>query len=243
MSPVYTDPSMVDPFSIMPDLPAIQRAHAAAVGQYAPFQLTGGVQLPSFPPGEQEPLPQSGQELGPGQELVIMEAGWGALLPLAARGLSALARSRWLAGLLTGGAGVALLGNGGGNGAEVALRNGAAINGVPVGGPGMPEPSKFMIAKEWTIRMDSKEGDFNMHFFRLIDGRVMSHNTRTKIWKIWRPKKHIVISANPRVKTLGKLARLNKRVEKMLRPYQPRQPRVKLVPSGALSAIERKALR
>jgi len=118
------------------------------------------------------------------------------------------------------------------------------VNGVPISGPGVPEPPQHMIAKHWKIKMESqKYGTFQMYYWRLIDGRCMSYHSPTKTWHIWKPKKHIVISSNPRIKTLTKLSRLNKRVEKMLKPYT--KTRVKIVGAGGkgtLSPLEKKVL-
>jgi len=129
-------------------------------------------------------------------------------------------------------------------GTDLAVGHEAWVNGVPTGGPGVPEPPKYMIAKAWNVKVDSKQyGTFRMQYFRLIDGRCMSYHSPTRTWKIWKPKKHIVISSNPRVKMLSKLNQLNKRVTKMLKPYQPRPPKTKIVPGRALSAIERAELK
>ena len=161
--------------------------------------------------------------------IAAISAGIGALLPVGPGGEVIPG-----AGSPTPGAGVVTMPGG----------RQIAIDGIPVGGPGVPEPPKYMIAKEWNVKVDSKQyGTFRMYYFMLHDGRCMSYHSPTKGWKIWKPKKHIVISSNPRVKMLSKLNRLNKRVEKMLKPYQPRPPRTKLVPSRALSSIERAALK
>lgn len=120
------------------------------------------------------------------------------------------------------------------------------VNGVPVGGPGVPEPPKWMIAKEWNVKVDSKEyGTFRMYYFRLTDGRCMSYHSPTMTWKIWRPKKHIVISKDPRVSNLRKLGRLNKRVEKMLRRFQPKKTGfpARALARRYLSTAERKLLK
>jgi len=130
-------------------------------------------------------------------------------------------------GLIAGGAGAAIGEVAGevlaapGTGEEVGHE--VIINGVPTGGPGVPEPPKWMIAKAWNVKVDSQTyGTFRMYYFMLTDGRCMSYHSPTKTWKIWKPKKHIVISKDPRVSTLRKLGRLNKRVEKMLKPFQPK---------------------
>lgn len=133
-------------------------------------------------------------------------------------------------------------GNGGGvlPGAPVPT----VVNGVPISGPGVPEPPGYMISRHWKVKVESqKYGTFQMYYWSLTDGRQMSYHSPTKTWKIWKPKKHIVISSNPRVKMLAKLNRLNKRVEKMLKPYQPKKPRTQIVPARALSSIERAALK
>lgn len=88
----------------------------------------------------------------------------------------------------------------------------AAIDGVVLQGPGVKEPYPGMIAKSWTIRFDSKQGDFKVQYWRLIDGRVLSHNQRTGIYHIWRPKKHLVLTSSPRIGQLVKAARLINRL-------------------------------
>ncbi len=74
--------------------------------------------------------------------------------------------------------------------------------GVPLGGPGLAEPPAGWVAKEWHIQLNSKSGSFQLQFYRLIDGRVMCYNQRTKGWKIWKPSKPMVISRNPKIKQL-----------------------------------------
>jgi len=80
---------------------------------------------------------------------------------------------------------------------------GTLVNGVPISGPGVPEPPQQMIAKHWHVKFESKKyGTFQMFYWRLIDGRCMSYHSPTKTWKIWRPRKHLVISRDPRVSNL-----------------------------------------
>jgi len=68
------------------------------------------------------------------------------------------------------------------------------VNGVSVSGPGVPEPPRAMVAKQWTTHAYSKTiGTFEIFFFMLIDGRIMMYNPAVKGWKIWRPKKPIVL--------------------------------------------------
>ena len=123
---------------------------------------------------------------------------------------------------------------------------GTIVNGVPISGPGVPEPPQELIKKHWHVKFQSeKYGTFQMFYWQLIDGRCMSYHSPTKTWKIWKPKKHIVISRDPRVSNLRKLGRLNKRVEKMLKPFQPKPARTfpaRQLARRYLSAAERKLL-
>jgi hypothetical protein len=72
--------------------------------------------------------------------------------------------------------------------------------GVPFGGPGLAEPGKPYLLKEWHIRMDSKEGDFSLQFYltQTATGRkrIFMYNTRTQVWKTWVPPKLAVIGKN-----------------------------------------------
>ena len=68
------------------------------------------------------------------------------------------------------------------------------VDGISVSGPGVPEPPRAMVAKQWTTHAYSKTiGTFEIFFFMLIDGRIMMYNPAVKGWKIWRPKKPIVL--------------------------------------------------
>ena len=123
---------------------------------------------------------------------------------------------------------------------------GTIVDGVPISGPGVPEPPHQMVAKEWHLRVQSKEwGSFYMFYWRLVDGRCMSYHSPTKTWKIWKPKKHIVISANPRLKNLAKLDRVHKRMVKMVKRYAPPAPRKgkPVYQQPYLSPMERKLLK
>jgi len=122
---------------------------------------------------------------------------------------------------------------------------GTIANGVPISGPGVPEPPAAMVAKAWKTKAFSNTfGEFWVYHWKLIDGRCMTYNGTTKSFKIWRPKKHIVISSNPRIKSLGKLDRVYKRMQKMVKKYAPKQPKQKaFYQAPYLSAIEKKALK
>lgn len=68
------------------------------------------------------------------------------------------------------------------------------VQGIPIGGPGAPEPPRAMVARQWSVAVHSNTyGTFRIFFFRLIDGRMMCYNPSTKSWKVWRPKKNLVI--------------------------------------------------
>lgn len=139
----------------------------------------------------------------------VMEAGFG-VLPLLALGAVALAPH--VEGVLG-----TILGVGGEVGQRMIterggdMSNGAVmtgVGGVPISGPGVPEPPRYMVARQWNIVTHSDEhGTFRVYFFKLIDGRIMCYNPAKNEWKIWRPKKHIVISRDPRMSTIRKLER------------------------------------
>ena len=108
------------------------------------------------------------------------------IVPVVTATATSLGLPAILAGLLGAGAGYGLSQLGNGNGQTM-------IGPVPLGGPGLKEPSADMIAKEWKIRFDCKEGDFNVQYYQLINGRMCSYNQRTGQWKTWIPKKMVVI--------------------------------------------------
>ncbi|MBA7672898.1 hypothetical protein ES703_81085 [subsurface metagenome] len=156
----------------------------------APRRTTTGAE-PTF-----EALMQGGTT---GVEPQIMEAGFGALVPLAI-GAAAKFFPRalpWIGGAL-GGAGIAGMFDGGAEpGTE--LQTGAQY-GVPFGGPGLKEPGGKYLLKEWHIRMDSKEGDFNLQFYLTMNDRgtkrIFMYNQRTKAWKTWPMPRLAVIGKN-----------------------------------------------
>ncbi|GAI77528.1 unnamed protein product, partial [marine sediment metagenome] len=68
------------------------------------------------------------------------------------------------------------------------------VDGMPVSGPGVPEPPRQMVAKQWSVAVRSETyGTFRIFYFKLLDGRIMMYNPSVKGWKIWRPKKPIVL--------------------------------------------------
>lgn len=127
-------------------------------------------------------------------------------------------------------------GGGGGSPMGVApYAGGPAIYGsgspVPLGGPGLPEPPAWMVAKEWKVN--------GAQFYKLIDGRIAVYSIKKKTWKVYRPPKHIVISKNPRANDLIKadkkidalMGRLAKRAGLVKRGSSKKKTRV-AVPQG-----------
>ena len=108
------------------------------------------------------------------------------------------------------------------NGVDLYGHEGVVQNGgmIWVGGPGVPEPRKELIARQWKTKAFSKTaGEYWVHFFKLIDGRMMCYNAAKREWKMWRPKKPIVlyrgkITLSQAVKTQSMLDKLWKTVAK-----------------------------
>jgi len=137
------------------------------------------------------------------QEYMAASLGGAALGAAAAAGLDVLlGELGWEdVGSLIGGLG------------EMALEYGVmdqVIGGqIDLGGPGLAEPKS---TKEWSIRMDSKQGDFKLQFYKLMDGRVACYNQRTKEWHVWRPVKPVVIGKKlPAHKQIVRLRRFLKK--------------------------------
>lgn len=104
------------------------------------------------------------------------------------------------------------------------------VGGVPLGGPGVAEPPAAMVEKAWKVMVHKNTGPLGVltgesnwwiYFWKLRDGRVMMWDAGNNRAKIWRPKKHIVISSNPRLSQLKKLDRTYNKVQKMVRRYAP----------------------
>ena len=89
-----------------------------------------------------------------------------------------------------------------------------AIDGVPISGPGVPEPPAAFVAKAWSVVHNSKAlGTFRQYFWRLIDGRVLSYHP-TKGFKIWRPKKPVAVIYRGKMR-LDQYIRISKEIDKM----------------------------
>ena len=108
------------------------------------------------------------------------------------------------------------------NGVDLYGHEGVVKNGgmIWVGGPGVPEPRKELVAKQWKTKAFSHTaGEYWVHFFKLIDGRMMCYNAAKREWKMWRPKKPIVlyrgkITLSQAVKTQRMLDKLWRTVAK-----------------------------
>lgn len=73
------------------------------------------------------------------------------------------------------------------------LGAGTSIAGIPISGPGVPEPPAQLVAKQWTTLVQSKtQGNFFTYYYRLLDGRILYYHPY-KGWKIWRPKKPMAV--------------------------------------------------
>jgi len=99
-------------------------------------------------------------------------------------------------------------------GGEIVPGNGAY--GVPFEGPGLKEPGGKYLLKEWHIRVDSKDGDFDLQYYLTINDRgtkrIFMYNQRTKAWKSWPMPRLAVIGKNlPRHQMLTRLRRNLKR--------------------------------
>ena len=113
-------------------------------------------------------------------------------------------------------------GNGGvsmSNGSDVDLygRSGVVMNGggVPVGGPGVPEPPAAMVAHHWSVEVHSKAaGTFNLWFFKLVDGRMMCFNPAKNTWKMWRPVKPLAVMYRGKT-SLSQAVKVQKYLDKM----------------------------
>lgn len=66
-------------------------------------------------------------------------------------------------------------------------------------------------------------------FFRLTDGRIAVQK-KNGVWKIYRPKKHIVLSTNPRLSQLRKFDRAYTRLNKMVTKFKGKPKRVTIAP-------------
>lgn len=139
-----------------------------------------------------------------------------ALTAAAATGISAL--TGWATSKL-----------GGANGG-VAPGGGAMAMTLPFvpRGPGVPEPPRELVAKEWSIVSTANDiGVYRVWFWRLIDGRITCYNPRSGLWKIWRPVKHIILPKGRRGMSMNQFLRADRYLEKFTRRLIKRSKRLK----------------
>ena len=102
------------------------------------------------------------------------------------------------------------------------------VNGVSVAGPGVPEPPRGMVAKQWSVAVHSNTyGTFRMFYFKLIDGRIMCYNPSTRGWKIWRSKKPLAVMYRGKT-TLSQAVKVQKYLDRLWRTVAKKTKAVKL---------------
>lgn len=185
--------------------------------------------LPIIEVPEPLPLPLAQQTMAEGVE--VSESQWAQLLGLGLGLLGGVVGGT--AGVLLGGAAGYFLGQDGGAApatttTALTTTNGGAIvetallntGGVPLVGPGVLEPPAQYVTKRWNTRVysDKDRGYIKIEFYKLINGRILSINTATNEYKCWKPKKHIVLSKDPRMSQIAKLERVyHKTIRKLAR--------------------------
>ncbi|GAI06736.1 unnamed protein product, partial [marine sediment metagenome] len=97
---------------------------------------------------------------------------------------------------------------------EIDVENGAYPTDltVPPGGGLVPFIPSGGIPDEW-VAYTWDTG--TAVFYRLIDGRIAVQR-KNGLWKVYRPKKHIVINTNPRMSQVSKLFRTCTKITKRL---------------------------
>jgi len=98
----------------------------------------------------------------------------------------------------------------------VPMQTNGGTYGVPFTGPGLKEPGGKYLLKEWHIRVDSKDGDFDLQFYLTQNDRgtkrIFMYNQRTGAWKSWPMPRLAVIGKNlPSHQMLTRLRRNLKR--------------------------------
>jgi len=219
--------------------------------QYSYIGETPGVGVP-LPP-RPAPLGQTSTDLVrlPGSHMYEDPSRPGEMpTVLGAAGPSPLTLLPWLMGLVGGGGIVggaltvasALFSENGGAemtmGQDVGLygRSGVVGNGggVPVGGPGVPEPPASMVAHYWKIMAYSPKAglvgignNFYVHHWRLIDGRRMSFNPLKNQWKMWRPTKPLAVMYRGKT-SLSQAVKVQRYLDRMWKTVAKKTKAVKL---------------
>ncbi len=88
---------------------------------------------------------------------------------------------------------------------------------------GQEFPGGPFVVKSWdTYPGRGVTGGGSWPIFSLLsDGRIVVQSPNGA-WKVYRPKKNLVISSNPRLRDIRKLDRMHKRVTKMIKSIVPR---------------------
>ena len=137
------------------------------------------------------------------EEVPIVQAGVGGLVAAIPGILSLIGGLGGVAGITS------LLTGNGGNGTNPTaaqgtqqatagtttqiVTSGTMVQGVPFGGPGVPEPPAGQVAKGWkTKAFSNTAGEYWVYFWRLLDGRILMWNAAQNEAKIWKPKKPII---------------------------------------------------
>lgn len=118
----------------------------------------------------------------------------------------------------------------GDTGVDLYGHEGVVMNGggVPVGGPGVPEPPQRMIAKQWKTKAFSNTiGEYWVHFFRLVDGRMMCYNAAKREWKMWRPKKPLAVLYRGKI-TLSQAVKVQAYLDKLWKNVAKRTKAIKM---------------
>jgi hypothetical protein len=98
-------------------------------------------------------------------------------------------------------------------GTSVTTGASGVAGGLSYGGPGVPEFNQSMVTKQWKTKAFAHDvGEYWVYFFRLVDGRVACWNERKHEMSIWKPKKNMVLSANPRLPDLLKFSKVANRM-------------------------------
>jgi hypothetical protein len=95
-------------------------------------------------------------------------------------------------------------------------QNGVTSGGLNLGNFNAAQLSMGLPVKAWTNA--SRDGRIppTVRFILFSNGRMASQSLIDGVVKTWRPKKHVVISSNPRMSQVRKLDNLHRRVVKRL---------------------------
>ncbi|MBA7544024.1 hypothetical protein ES705_36370 [subsurface metagenome] len=84
-----------------------------------------------------------------------------------------------------------------------------------------------MVAKEWKTKAFSHTvGEYWVYFFKLHDGRIMCYNAAKRSWKMWKPKKPIVLYRGK--VTLSQAVKAQRMLDKLWKTVAKRTKALKL---------------